>query len=135
MSPLRAAASPFVVDPRRHIYIVVDSVGVRLMCVVCELFDTCELRQHIRRSAFHLHATSTPSVAGLHHVRHQVLRRQVLPSRSTCVVESLLPVCRGSHRRNSRILDASPRLPLRLLPARPCCQHRHLILTTLSTPI
>jgi hypothetical protein len=26
-----------------------------------------------------------------------------------------------------RILDASPRLPLRLLPALPCCQRRHLI--------
>jgi hypothetical protein len=85
----------------------------------------CELRHHTHRSALHLHATST--VIGLHHVHHRVLRRQVPSSHSTGV-ESLLPVCCGSRRRDSRILDASPCLPLHLLPAQPCCQRRHLIL-------
>jgi hypothetical protein len=95
------------------------------MRTVCELFDPCELRQHTRRSVMHLHAASTPSVAALHHVRHRVL--QVPLSRSTGVVEPLLIVSRGSHRHDSSILDASPCLPLCLLPAQPCCQHCHLI--------
>jgi hypothetical protein len=128
VSPLWAATLPFVVDPRRCIYIVVDSAGARLLCTVCKLFDTCELRRHTRQSALHLHAASTPSVAGLHHVRYRVLHRQVSLLRSTGAVESLA-VCRGSHHRGSRILDASPRLPLRLLRAQSCCQRRcwHLL--------
>jgi hypothetical protein len=48
-----------------------------------------------------IYAALTPSIAGLHHVRHRVLRRQVPPSRSLRVVESLLRVCRGSHHRDS----------------------------------
>jgi hypothetical protein len=67
-------------------------------------------------------------VAGLHHVRPRVLRRQVPPSHSNGVVVSLLPMCRSSCRCDSRILDASPRLPLRLRPAHPCCQRHRLIL-------
>jgi hypothetical protein len=47
-------------------------------------------------------------IAGLHHVCHRVLCRQVPPSRSTCVVESLVPVCLGSRHRDSRILVATP---------------------------
>jgi hypothetical protein len=44
------------------------------------------------------------------------------------VLESLFPMCCGSRHCDSRILDASPHLPLRLLPAQPCCQRRRLIL-------
>jgi hypothetical protein len=56
VSSLRAAESSFVVDPRYHIYIVVDSVDARLLRMVCEL------RHHTRRSVLHLHVASTLSL-------------------------------------------------------------------------
>jgi hypothetical protein len=111
VSPLWVGVSLFVDAPHRCIYIVVDSVGTRLMRIVCELFDTYELHwQTCRWSA--PRSSSSPS-----------------PTSSTTVALQLR--CRGpswlSRRGNLRILDASPHLPLRLLPAQPCCQHRHLI--------
>jgi hypothetical protein len=61
-SPPQAATSPYVIDQRCCIYIVVDFVGARLSHGLSKLFDTCELRRHTRRSALRvlLHAASTP---------------------------------------------------------------------------
>jgi hypothetical protein len=115
VSPLRAAASSFVVDPHRCIYIVVNSVGACLLRTVYELFDTYELRRHTHRWSAPRSSSSS------------------LPTSS--IVIALQWRCRGpsyaswlSRHVNFRILDVSPRLHLRLLPAQPCCQCRHLIL-------
>jgi hypothetical protein len=121
-SPLRAAASSFV-DPRRCIYIIVDSVSLCLLRTVCELFDTCELCRHT-------HRWSTP-------------RSSSSSSLTSSTVVALQWHCRGpstyvlwlSRRDNLWILDASPRLPLRFLPAQPCCQRRHLILNYALTTV
>jgi hypothetical protein len=88
----------------------------RISCARSELFDTYELRRHTRRWSAPRSSSSSSSTS------------------STIV--TLQWRCRGhssyvswlSRRGNFRILDVSPCLPLRLLPAQPCCQRRRLIL-------
>jgi hypothetical protein len=129
VSPLQAATSPFVIDPRRRIYIAVD-------CRCVSPAHDLQAIRHLRAVSAHPPICSAPACCvdtlrhwakkqkRWHHVRHQVL----LSARPTGAVESLHPMFRDSRRRDSRILEVSPRLPLCLLLAQPCCQRRHLII-------
>lgn len=44
-----ASSGSSIVDPRCCIYIAIDSASAHLLCTVCELFDTYELRRHTHR--------------------------------------------------------------------------------------
>jgi hypothetical protein len=133
-SHAQAAASSSVVDQHRCIYIVVDFVGASPVHGLSKLFDTCQLRQHTRRSALRviLHAVSTPcagvvpvlgvptTVAGLHRICHRVFRRQTPPSRSTGAIEAHF-LC------NVAIVAATPGTSM--------CHHAYLFTSSSTTSL